>query len=341
MQSIRRHEPIRPWGRYDFQTVNGFVVAEPSFGFAGRPLHGLPLQTQWLYGSFRSKARDNLYFAGLKHYNPTGSLSLQLYRAEPGDDFKYVKDSNRSYRGGCYGGRREARWGVWDLVSSPDDQWFTLNVEDDGATHWRERGLLDVQGVQLGDLMQSVVLDAESPMIYTSRCIQAEGEVLGEEVEGFFFQDFHHLGYGQDWMVTEFFNSVQGIWVVFVTTYADGGWDIGNFFFGRGRFASALVQRSNGERFASTELDVEVDMDDRDFVRAARFFADDEVWEWTTRFPDGTPRMPVMNVVGSPHWNEGVVRKVGEDRPWVGSEAWMEIYPSTLQAVATINRVSA
>lgn len=338
---VRRDEPVRDWARFGWQTVNGFVEREPSYGFRGLPLYGCPLQTHWLYGSFQSVHREGAYYAALKHYNVTGSLSLQLYQAEPGDDFRFCKEGTRAYRGGCYGGRRDDRWGVWDLVSSGANQRFTLNVADNGDTHWYERELIDVQGSQLGALMQSYVPDTESPMIYTSRGIKAHGVILGEEVEGFFFQDFHHLGVGQDWMVTEFFNGVQGLWVVFATEYVDGGWDIGNFFIGRGGFSSAMVQRSTGERFASTNFAVEVDIDARDYVARARAVIDDgEVWQWTTRYADGRPRMPVMNVAGSPHWNEGVVVKVGEDRAWRTSEAWMEIYPSTLEEVATIRRVA-
>jgi hypothetical protein len=43
--------------------------------------------------------------------------------------------------------------------------------------------------------------------------------------------------------------------------------------------------------------------------------------------------MPVMKVVGSPHWNEGIVTRVGDGRTPKLAEAWMEIYPSTLKAM--------
>lgn len=331
MAGIRHDEPVREWGRYGFQTVNAFLEKEPSYGFTAAPLFGIPLQTQWLYGSFRGK-RTESYYAALRHYNVTGSLALLLYKAEPGGDFEFAKEAHGCYKGGCFGGRRGDRWGVWDVRSTPRNQHFTLNVGDDGETQWLDRDLIDVRGTQVGDLMQSVVIDARSPMAYTSRCVKAEGTVLGEEVEGFFFQDFHHLGTGQDWLVTEFFHGVQGIWVVSVTEYEDGGWDICNFFFGRGGFNSGLVQRSSGERLATTEMRVEVDFDDRGYVEQARFLLEDgEEWHWNYRNPNGTPSMPDMKVAGSPLWNEGVVTRVGDDRTPRNSEAWMEIYPATLK----------
>jgi hypothetical protein len=333
---IRKHEPVRPWGRYGWQTINGFSEREPSYGFSAPLLNGMYQTTHMLYGSFRSLESET-YYAAIRHYNVSGALSIQMYEAEKGQDFRYLKQGARAYRGGCYGGHRNDRWGVWDLVSPPEHQRFTLNVDDDGNTHWLEKDLIDVVGHQVGDLMQSVVLDAASPLTYTSRGIKCRGEVLGEEAEGYFFQDFFHLGLGQDWMVTEFFNGVQGIWIVSVTEFEDDSWEITNFFLGLGGFASALVQTSDGERLAATDLDVAVWVDDDDYVTKADFILDDELtWTWTPRYPDGTPRMPLMNVPGSPKWNEGVLLKKGEDRPWRHSEAWMEIYPPTLAKMGVL-----
>jgi hypothetical protein len=333
MSAIRRNEPVREWGRYGYQTINTFLANAPGFGFGAPSLLGMPLQTQWLYGSFKAVDSET-YYAALRHYNVTGALTLLLYEATPGTDFRFLKEAHGCYKGGVFGGQRGDRWGVWDVRSTGDRQHFTLNVGPDGQTDWVERDLIDVGGVQVGDLMQSAVPDLQSPMIYTSRCTKASGRVMGDDVEGFFFQDFHHLGVGQDWLVTEFFHGVQGIWVVAVTEYEDGSWDIGNFFAGKGGFNSGLVQRSTGERIATTEMEIEVDFDDKDFVKQARFILEPgEVWEWNYRYPDGHPRIPVMKVVGSPHWNEGIVTRVGDGRTPKLAEAWMEIYPSTLKAM--------
>lgn len=334
---LRRDEPVRPYGRYGYQTVNGFFEAQPAFGFDAHGLFGVPLQTHWLYGSFQVSGTDR-YYAALKHYNTSGTLALMMYEAEGRRDFTNVARAKQAYRGGCYAGEVDGRWGMWDYVSAPDDPEFTLNVDPDGTTQWVERGLIDVVGTQVGDLMQSTVVDVRSPMTYTSRCTRVTGSVLGEEVTGFLFQDFHHLPAGRDWIATEFFNGVQGLWVVGATEYDDGGWDVTNFFWGRGGFASALVQRSEGERLASTDFRCEVDFDTddrgRDFVAEARFLLEPgEVWTWRYRYPDTHgPKFPPMKVHGSPHWNEGVVLREGENRAWRASDAWMEIYPSTLRA---------
>ena len=331
---VRYDEPVRPWGRYGWQTVNGFVEHEPDYGLTATPQNGMHQTTHMLYGSFYAK-KTNTYYAAIRHYNVSGALSIQLYKAEPGQDFKYQKQGAQAYRGGCYGGRKRGdRWGVWDLVSDAEHQRFTLNVAEDGTTHWLERDLLEVEGHQVGDVMQSVVLDAVSPLGYTSRGIRVHGQVMGDEVEGFFFQDFFHLGQGQDWMVTDFFNGVQGIWIVSATEFDDGGWEITNFFGGEGGFWSAMVQNSEGERICATEMELDVKMDEHDYANYARFtLPDGQAWEWTPRFEDGTPRMPVMNVPGSPKWNEGVLLKVGETRQWKLSEAWMETYPPTLAKI--------
>jgi len=334
---LRRDAPVRDFGCYGFQTVNGFVKANPDFGFGAHPLNGMPLQTIWMYGSFYGVETGN-YYAALRHMNPTSALAFLFYKAEPDGDFQTVPGAaQRAYKGGVLNTTNEGRVGIWDVMTGPDNQFFTLNTGPDGHTIYKERGYIDVQGNQRGDLMQSTVLDANSPMTYTSRCIEASGTVMGEPVEGFFFVDQHHLGRAQDWLVSDFFHGVQGIWVVFSTEYEDGSWDIGNLFWGYGGFASAMIQSSNGDRMATTKIRAEVDEDQDFYTHEARFYLgenEEEVWKFNCRHPEGHPRMPLMKVPGSPKWNEGVVSRVGDDRKWKRTEAWMEIYPSTIENLA-------
>lgn len=336
MGGLRRDEPVRENGRYGYQTVNGFVEAHPGHGFDAEPVNGMPLQTLWMYGSWQA-VESGAYYAALRHMTPTGAMALLFYKAEPDGDFETVPGAaRRAYKGAVFNDPRDGRVGIWDVMTGPDDQFFTLNVGPDGHTVYRERGMIDVQGPQRGDLMQSAVLDARSPMTYTSRCVEASGTVMGEEVEGFFFTDQHHLHRGTDWLVSEFFHGVQGVWVVFSTEYEDGSWDIGNLFWGFGGFASGMIQTSDGERSATTVMRAEIDEDEDDYVHEARFYLgpeESEVWRFTCRHPEGYPRMPLMRVIGSPKWSEGVVTRVGEERRWVKAEAWMETYPSTIEAL--------
>jgi hypothetical protein len=336
MGALPRNAPVRDYGRYGYQTINGFVRSTPGFGFDGQPVNGMPLQTIWMYGSWQALESGN-YYAALRHMSPTSAMVLLFYKAEPDGDFETVPGAaQRAYRGGVFNQVGD-RHGLWDVMSTPDNQFFTLNVGPDGYTYYKERGMIDVEGHQRGDLMQSVVVDARSPMTYTSRCVASSGTVMGEKVEGFFFTDHHHLQAGTDWLVSDFFHGVQGIWVVFSTEYEDGSWDIGNLFWGYGGFGSGMVQSSNGDRVATTTLRAEVDQDQDSYTHEARFYIgsdEDEVWKFNCRHPEGHPRMPLMKIAGSPRWNEGVVTRVGDNRKWVKSEAWMEIYPSTIENLA-------
>jgi hypothetical protein len=327
-----RNAPIRAFGSYGYQMAVGFVEPDPHYGFTGRSLMGLPMGPHYLYGSFRSAEGSRFYYLLKQLYPFAGVTSLVCSRDE-GDFEPVVEASQKGYLGDVGRGERRERYGVWNraLPGAPDFHFLT----DGRSSVLRESDILSLEGEVLGDAMQLAIPDAESPLVYTSHNYRAEGRVCGEPVAGFYSQDHLHLQPGHTWLEAEFFNRVEGLFAVFITTYEDGGWDKGTLICGREDFNCALIQRSSGENIAATDVDYTWELGDDDFVCRCRVtIAADEVWEFVPRYANGGPRSPLPPILGGqgPGYSlQGVVTKVGEGRPWVDSDANLETYPTTLK----------
>ena len=338
MARIQRDPPVRPFGRHGYQMAVSFVEPHPHFGFTGEPIFGQPMGPHYLYGSFRSVEGDRFYYV-IKPLYPSAA-GTTILRADGDADFVPIMDVlTKSFRGDVGRGACDGGYGVWNRpIPGMAPFRFTTNGE---WTHMVESDFLSLEGEVLGDTMQLVVVDAVSPLIYTSHNYRVSGSLCGEAVEGFYSHDYLHLAAGQTWFEADFMNRAEGLFAVFITTYEDGGWDKGTLIHGREGFNCALIQRSSGERIAATDVDYEWDMGPDDFVtRCVAKISEDETWEFVSRNGKGGPRAPVGPSLGDqgPGYSlEGVVTKVGESRRWVDSDANFETYPSLLEELAGDN----
>lgn len=332
MARIQRNPPVRPFGRHGYQMAVSFVEAHLHYGFTGEPLFGQPMGPHYLYGSFRALESANFYYL-IKPLYPFASGTMIL-RAEGESDFLPMMEAGqKSYRGDVARGECDEGYGVWNrpIPGVPDFRFTT----DGSHTRMIESDLLSLEGSVLGDTMQLVVVDVESPLVYTSHNYRVGGRLCGEAVEGFYSHDYLHLRAGQTWYEADFMNRAEGLFAVFITTYEDGGWDKGTLIYGREGFNCALIQRSSGETLAATDVDYAWEMGADDFVRRCRAtIGPDEAWEFVPRNTSGGPRAPVgpaLGRQGAGYSLEGVVTKVGESRPWLDSDANFETYPVLLK----------
>ncbi len=313
---------IRDHGCFGFQPIAGFVKHDPGKVFGPYQQMGLNVNTHFLYGSMRSDDGKR-YYAPIRHFNYGGTLSFQLYAAETGKDFSYVKDSYKAYRGIIQLGQfKDGRWGGWTALSEPEPRFALLT--DETICYWQEKNFLSLDGKVVGHCNQIAIPDTKFPFIYTNRGFKGKGEVLGDKVTGYFFQDCMHLGINQDWFNTEYFTRIEGAWVVFVTEFEDGNIHMGNLLWGAENWSVAVIQRTDGDPIIATGIDIELKVDEDGYATHVAFkVTEEEVWEWF-HLGDKNGRIPTMPLIGSPHWVEGVVMRHGETRKWTHSDAWME-----------------
>jgi hypothetical protein len=289
---------------------------------------GLSVNTHFLYGSMRSDDGKR-YYAPIRHFNYGGAISFQLYAGDLGRDFEYRRESAKAYRGIIQSGQfQDRRWGGWTALGEPIPRFALLT--DESSCYWQEKGLITLEGAVVGYCNQIAFPDGKFPFIYTNRGFKGCGEILGDRVSGYFFQDCMHFGITQDWFNSEYFTRIEGAWVAFVTEFEDGNVHMGNIMWGADNWAVAVIQRTDGDFLVATGIDIDITLDEDGYATYVAFrVTDEEIWEWFG-LGDKNARMPLMPLVGSPHWVEGVVMRRGETRRWVHSDAWMETIRSHL-----------
>lgn len=311
---------VHPWGSFGSQPVAGFVNYDPQGAASGRMYMGLPINAQYLYGSFRTVDGSH-YHAPIRHFHNDVSISLFLYTSETGKDFEYLRQSKEAHRGIVDTGEREGRWGNWR--PEPDPRWeFT----SDGKTaRWVDRGFIDVTAEAVGQALQFAIPDADEPLVYTSQCFRnTGGTVLGKPVEGLWFHDYLHLAPGKGWSTAKYLLDLEVVWVAFATEFEDGTFHHGHLIHGHDNFSLAVIWRSDGEPIVRKGIEVEIDLASDGFQNSVVFhLGGDEVWEWE---PFEGARMPRSPLAAGPHWREGVVKRRGETRRWKLADAWMETY---------------
>jgi hypothetical protein len=318
---IDKSPVVRPYGRYGFQPVAGFVEFEPSTPYteAGKELIGAPICPHYLYGSVRSEDGKR-YHVLIRHFQHDVAVSLLVYSSDVGQDFDRPVFG---YRGLVANGQREGKWGFWQDMPQPR----SFYLEDGTSCHWFEKGVVDLKGKLVGDCWQFAIPDVQSPLVYTNRCFKAEGAtVRGDIVSGYFFHDTMHLGVGKGWMTSEYYAGLELGWVVFVTEFEDGNIHKGNFVWGKENWNLAIIDRTDGERMIASNVDVHVESDKDNFAEHALFdLGDGEIWEWHAVPGARLPLQQVESFTG-PYWREGVVLRRGETRKWVHSDAWIETF---------------
>lgn len=339
MARIQRDPPVRPFGRHGYQMAASFVEPHPHYGFTGEPIFGQPMGPHYLYGSFRAHESDRFYYVIKPLYPHAGGT--MVFAAEEDSDFVPVMDAvSKSFQGDVGRGECAEGYGVWNRPI-PGATPFRFTT-DGSRTRMAESDFLALEGEVVGDTMQLVVVDTESPLVYTSHNYRVSGELCRDAVDGFYSHDYLHLRAGHTWFEADFMNRAEGFFAVFLTDYEDGGWDKGTLIYGREGFNCALIQRSSGERIAATDVDYDWELGADDFVTGFRAkISDDEIWEFVPRNQKGGPRQPVGPALGAqgPGYSlEGVVTRLGESRRWVDSDANLEAYPALLKELAETKR---
>lgn len=202
-----------------------------------------------------------------------------------------------------------------------------IEVADDSMS-WAEGELLGLTGRRLGRGYQWYTPnhDERGGNFYGSIAYEARGHAMGRAVRGHASVDTFYGPIGQVYKSGPIFNAVELAWVAFANTYDDGAFEVGGLCFGKRYWGFAVVCDTDGEVFAITEPETEVELDGDEYVRRAVYHtpAGDWVFDASER---GQMRSLAEARGDAYHGQAGRVRRVGDDRTPAASTAWMESFP--------------
>lgn len=246
--------------------------------------HGLvPTQLSY-WGSFAAK--DGTRFILLRTFVPGALMGLAIFSNRDGQEMQLCHEVMEAYNGAFVTTREGDQ-----LINRSVDYVVTGSARHEyrqslTRAHWREEGLLELDGEVRDASFQWYDPDPASPMAYTTHMHRARGTILGTAVDGWF---------GNDWTFgppgVPYFDSglyTQGIelaWMAIANDYEDGSWDIGLIGKGQQRWGFFIRADDQGGCALSTNVDAHFSQHDDGYPKDMHFrITDDltgaeEIWD--------------------------------------------------------------
>ncbi|MFO1376299.1 MAG: hypothetical protein U1F14_04755 [Steroidobacteraceae bacterium] len=315
-----------PRGHFEWRTLVGAWDADPMSGSHFERWWDLHVDGSYPLCTMRDA--DGIVYSCVRRIaNGGDSIGFVLQTNVDGRDLRIHPRSAEGYSGPVVqkfgnGAHRLSGGG-----QPPAARAFALEL-DRSTVRWQEAGLLDVEGRIIGPGLQWYTpWPKQGGAFYATRMYRARGTILGKPVEGFMGFDQYCFPPGFAYANDPFVQDIELSYVVFGNEYDDGTIEVGQMFFGHGRWAAAMVNNEQGPIILTTTLHSEITArDERGYAARIRYRVEGEDWEFIA---DPTARMPDFGEgVAKNPGQEGRFQRVGDRRGLVAWWAWTETVPS-------------
>jgi len=225
-------------GSFEYRTLVGSTDSEWGPGVYERPVMGLPVAGQHVWGAIQVGDRRVLL---IRHFMNEMAGRFLTYEAPIGEDMVFRR--SKGYSGLCEIGELDGQWGIYQPGTPPSFA-FTTHGEQgrwvDGAT--------DLTLRLHPTALQFATPDAEEPLAYFARAFDVTGGTFdGQPVDaGVVMHEQVYLSSGKGWMLSRHKRELQGAWIAFANRYADGSSEFGSVCAGTRGWQFAVVIASNG-----------------------------------------------------------------------------------------------
>lgn len=324
----------QPLGDFDFRTLAGVYKPRLSEMQHAMPLHGMQLQSQYLYGGLRSPGGP-MRVVERKFAGPmTGGLWLMSNEGE----LKLNAGSMRSARGELV--RQftpdSRHWAdhlmhkVGVDMSPVGEQGLDITI-DDRSFAWSEGNLLALKGTPTGSGVQFYSPMRTEPFLYASQAYWVKGTMLGMEVSGAIFFDHLYFQHGIEWKEYRWYKDIQVSWNVFGNMFDDDSIEFGHIVRGRRGWSAGVVIEGDKAMGCSSDVRAEFTLDADDFVDRASYDLGNAVWEFTA---DTDGRMSGFSKArwGGYRAQGGNTRRKGDTRKLVNGWTWLECFADRIRS---------
>jgi hypothetical protein len=301
-----------------------------------RSYFGLAPEATYVYGTCRDDAGEiatmmrRIPFAGAASPVHDGEVRRSL-----GSRLVLMRTDEDEYQLSPAGRRSASADGVHGVVdgdtacfdSVAEGAPFRVRFSPESFTY-EEQGAIDLRGRLIGPGLHWFLPGRDSATYYVSQIYQVEGTVLGREARGFVCFDQVYMPPGG--VLYAVHDAMMGAelelaWYTWATRWVDGTVEAGHFTLGHDRFGFAVFTDTDGNVTATSEVDGVVTRSaDGYWTDGVRFDVAGEAWEFV---PDPRGRMGALGRMPNPQ-QEGLMRRVGDDREPAVWMAWGETVPS-------------
>jgi hypothetical protein len=307
-------------GCFGFQPVIGLAEHHWPAGNYESEFMGLPAAGQHISGAFVAGAQR---LVPIRQLQNELAVRFLLFEGPDGGDLKLTDASG--FAGVADVEARDGRWGHFQPGRKPR---FAFASDQDSVL-WREPGKFEVIGQPAGHAIQIAIPDAEEPWGYRVRFWRVQSGLANDtQVSGFLTHEQVYVRPGAGWFTSRYMTDLEVFWIGFFTEFEDGSVLQGSICRGRQNFSFAAVQPSDGAASVSTDVSVDVDVDENGYPVAGEFaLGDGSRWRY-----DGGSGGRMLLPGDTPRWRDGVVTRAGETRAVTFGASWAEVFPERLNA---------
>ncbi len=311
-------------GQFHFQMLLGEHSSDPRQFALETTWFGLPWSANYLYGSLRDDDGNIYTVFRVPEAGGGGSRRFYLQTTLGGDGLRVHEASRNSAR--SLGFLRSHTNGTTVLESAPSAEGNPFRIEVDATTcTWSEAGAIDLRGTLIDPGLHWHLPHGDEGYYYVSQLYEAEGEILGRKVRGFYGADDMYMNgrvYENDLLVGR---KLHVTWFTWATRYTDGTLDAGHFMLGHDGLGMLLLCDQDGQVRRTTDVDGHVELDSSEtWPVHIEVHAPGEDWEF---LPDPQGRMVDFMPMPNPQ-AEGRWRRVGDTREPAHWFAYGEVAPS-------------
>lgn len=311
-------------GHFHYQMLLGEHSSDPAQFALDRTWFGLPWSAVYLYGTLRDDDGELYTVLRAPEHSGGGRKRFYLQTSVDATELRMHAASRRSARNAGF--VRAHTDGATVLSSPPDAKGEPFRFEVDATqSAWTESGVIELQGKLVEPGLHWHLPHGEEGYYYVPQLYEAEGEILGRRVRGFYGADDMYtrgLVYENDLLIGK---KLHVTWYTWATRYTDGTLDAGHFMLGHDGVGMLLLGDENARVRRTTEVDGRVHLDESSsWPTRIEVHAPGEDWEF---LPDPKGRMVDFMPMPNPQI-EGRWRRVGDTREPAQWFAYGEIAPS-------------
>lgn len=305
------------WGDFGGMCLASSCDVTPNLFLPGAVAMGMPKSASFLLGTWQTEdGNSHRVLRGLEAYKTSPLFSVFSTR-ETGT-LTHLKDVEvKAYRGGL-----DSRIIDGAAQYAPPAGGGFRHVASNKHGSWQEGDLLDVSGALIAVPTQWYNPWRSGGAYAVTVKYRARGTIFGMKADGFFAHETHFMPSGLDFMNSPFgFGGREVHWGHMATAFEDGTTVDASLAIGADGWGFALLTDENGNRFATTEIEVRADVRPNGYPERILYGFLGQEWIWEIAPHGERPHLSIVGPLGA----EGTFRRVGDKRriiAYMGTIDW-------------------